>query len=292
MQMLHIASQLTYLAVAANFGSIFTVLICCAAMILFIRQFRLYEFEPTGTSVVQVKQPAQQQLLNKVNLPFSLEVGKLDSSDLSGNYHLTLYSTSYFPCLFVVCREMSLDLVKNLINEPWQNFLEFFRSEMKICPNLQIYAEEEIHELKPFSIKGALDCIPRTTYALVAFHIRTDAESMNDGDPTALITLIHIPDRYCNAPATTLCQYLKCNDGRVLNLKPLYSPEKSRITPNGDDSRQRHDNQGNINCVICWNFPATHVLLPCRHACLCVNCFKRVENCPVCRTRVMSYFLV
>jgi hypothetical protein len=81
------------------------------------------------------------------------------------------------------------------------------------------YAEEEIHELKPFSIKGALDCIPRTTYALVAFHIRTDAEYMNDGDPTALITLIHIPDRYCNAPATTLCQYLKCNDGRVLNLK-------------------------------------------------------------------------
>ena len=40
MEMLYIASQLTYLAVAANFGSIFTVLICFAAMILFIRQFR------------------------------------------------------------------------------------------------------------------------------------------------------------------------------------------------------------------------------------------------------------
>ena len=69
-------------------------------------------------------------------------------------------------------------------------------------------------------------------------------------------------------------------------FQPLYSPEKTRITPKEDLK------QSNTNCVICWNFPANHVLLPCRHACLCVNCFKRVENCPVCRTRVISFFIV
>ena len=75
-------------------------------------------------------------------------------------------------------------------------------------------------------------------------------------------------------------------------FQPLYSPEKTRITPKEDLKQSHLRNQGNTNCVICWNFPANHVLLPCRHACLCVNCFKRVENCPVCRTRVISFFIV
>lgn len=43
---------------------------------------RLHEFELAVTSVVEVKQPAQEQFLAKVNLPFSLEIGKFDSSGL------------------------------------------------------------------------------------------------------------------------------------------------------------------------------------------------------------------
>ena len=73
-------------------------------------------------------------------------------------------------------------------------------------------------------------------------------------------------------------------------FQPLYSPLDENRTL-GDD-QPRNFNQGNINCVICWNSPASHALLPCRHACLCSQCFKRIENCPVCRTRVISFFLV
>ncbi|KAI9551007.1 hypothetical protein GHT06_005693 [Daphnia sinensis] len=290
MHLLHMAFQLTYLAVSSNFGSIFTVFICCAAMILFIRQFRLHEFELAVTSVVEVKQLAAEQFLAKVNLPFSLEVGTLDSSGLDSQ-HLTLYSTSFFPCLFVVCREMSADKLKVLLNEPWQKFIEIFTTEEKLLSNIEIYAKEDIHLSKPFLIQSPISQWPRLTYAFVTFHIRTDVERIGDEEPAAIITIIHIPDRYCNAPATTLCQYLKFKGGRVLNLKPLYSQEKNYSTSE-DESSRRFLKEGNDNCIICWNLPPTHVLLPCRHACLCANCFKRVENCPICRSRVLSFFVM
>ena len=67
--------------------------------------------------------------------------------------------------------------------------------------------EEEAHELKHFVIQNTFNETPRSTYALVTFHVRTDDEQYyGDQDPAAIITLIHVPDRYCNAPATTLCQ--------------------------------------------------------------------------------------
>ncbi|KAK4003974.1 hypothetical protein OUZ56_005718 [Daphnia magna] len=251
---------------------------------------RLHEFELAATSVVEVKQPAQEQFLAKVNLPFSLEIGKFDSSGLD-SHHLTLYSTSYFPCLFVVCRQMSADKVKVLVNEPWQKFIEIFTTEEKILPNMQIYAKEDVHLSKPFLIQCPISQLPRLTYAFVTFHIRTDVECIRDEEPAAIITILHIPDRYCNAPATTLCQYLKFKGGRVLNLKPLYSQEKNESTDE-DDSMRRFLKEGNVSCIICWNLPTTHVLLPCRHACLCANCFKRVENCPICRSRVISFFVI
>ncbi len=73
--------------------------------------------------------------------------------------------------------------------------------------------------------------------------------------------------------------------------QPLYTPEENRKLAE-EQPMQKDFNLSNTNCVICWNSPASHVLLPCRHACLCGNCFKRIENCPVCRTRVLSFFLV
>lgn len=80
------------------------------------------------------------------------------------------------------------------------------------------YSEEGIHESKSFLAQNIFSDKPRSTYALVAVHVRTD-EECQDQDPAAIITLIHLPDRYCNAPATILTQYLKCKDDRVLNLK-------------------------------------------------------------------------
>lgn len=108
--MLFIASQLTYLAFVANFGTLITVVFVLGAMILFIRQFRyckkilfllyyvhtshtilitncrLYEFEPTASSLVLVKKPKVKKLLNKVEMPFSLNLGQAHTTSLGKIY--------------------------------------------------------------------------------------------------------------------------------------------------------------------------------------------------------------
>lgn len=108
--MLFIASQLTYLAFVANFGTLITVVFVLGAMILFIRQFRyckisyyssiiymffifllltnyrLYEFEPTASSIVLVKKPMAKKLLNKVEMPFSLNLGQAHTTSLGKIY--------------------------------------------------------------------------------------------------------------------------------------------------------------------------------------------------------------
>ena len=38
-----------------------------------------------------------------------------------------------------------------------------------------------------------------------------------------------------------------------------------------------------LDCKICFSFPANVILLPCRHCCCCVECYKQIEVCPMCR---------
>ncbi|KAJ1491065.1 hypothetical protein T484DRAFT_1934167 [Baffinella frigidus] len=50
------------------------------------------------------------------------------------------------------------------------------------------------------------------------------------------------------------------------------------------------DEEGNSEeCVICFCEPKDTTLLPCRHLCVCRECFARLENCPVCRSSFTAY---
>jgi len=49
------------------------------------------------------------------------------------------------------------------------------------------------------------------------------------------------------------------------------------------------DDDGNEDCVICLCEPKDTTLLPCRHLCVCSNCFSRLEQCPVCRAPFTAY---
>lgn len=62
----------------------------------------------------------------------------------------------------------------------------------------------------------------RVNYALVTYHLRID-EEYDSQEPVAVITVIHLPDDFCNSPAVTLSQFLKFQDNRLLNLKVNYS---------------------------------------------------------------------
>ncbi|KAL9657609.1 hypothetical protein ABK040_012688 [Willaertia magna] len=42
-------------------------------------------------------------------------------------------------------------------------------------------------------------------------------------------------------------------------------------------------------CIVCFTDPREIILLPCRHKCVCRECFKRIDKCPICRSNVRSF---
>lgn len=45
-------------------------------------------------------------------------------------------------------------------------------------------------------------------------------------------------------------------------------------------------------CVICLTDPKDTILLPCRHLCVCSECFRHVDKCPVCRSAFDNYIVL
>ncbi|CAN0478392.1 unnamed protein product, partial [Discosporangium mesarthrocarpum] len=50
--------------------------------------------------------------------------------------------------------------------------------------------------------------------------------------------------------------------------------------------------EGSTECVICLTDPKDTLLLPCRHLCVCRECFKHVDKCPVCRSTFDTYVVL
>ncbi len=43
------------------------------------------------------------------------------------------------------------------------------------------------------------------------------------------------------------------------------------------------------DCVVCMTNVKDTTLLPCRHLCVCSECFGHLDKCPVCRAEFDSY---
>ena len=52
----------------------------------------------------------------------------------------------------------------------------------------------------------------------------------------------------------------------------------SSILPKGSDGQGggEGDEDGDADCIVCMTEPKTTALLPCRHLCVCSDCFKQV----------------
>jgi hypothetical protein len=46
--------------------------------------------------------------------------------------------------------------------------------------------------------------------------------------------------------------------------------------------------QGEVECSVCMDGPASHLLLPCGHQCLCGDCVGLVSLCPICRASIQK----
>uniref|UniRef100_A0A2R5LB01 Putative e3 ubiquitin ligase n=1 Tax=Ornithodoros turicata TaxID=34597 RepID=A0A2R5LB01_9ACAR len=104
-----------------------------------------------------------------------------------------------------------------------------------------------------------------------------------DTDVVALFSSIHITDDVVTMKTSILEQYLKVASGRTCLLQQLYVSV--------DETTQSSDQCGAL-CVVCQVAPVTCALLPCRHACVCDSCFNALDICPMCRTRIVTFFNV
>jgi len=90
------------------------------------------------------------------------------------------------------------------------------------------------------------------------------------------VATLHVKSISTDPPTRYIIRISKLSDGRSLILQDIFTPS----TTISDDSA----------CAICLTERVTRVLLPCKHACICENCFNLIDKCPICKGRVISYF--
>ncbi|CAF1231818.1 unnamed protein product [Rotaria magnacalcarata] len=90
------------------------------------------------------------------------------------------------------------------------------------------------------------------------------------------VAALHVKSSMSDDPPTKFIMKLsKLASGQSLVLQDIFIPGAGI----SDDA-----------CAICLTERANHVLLPCKHACICQNCFSLIDKCPICQRTVLSYF--
>jgi hypothetical protein len=81
------------------------------------------------------------------------------------------------------------------------------------------------------------------------------------------------------------------NDSFCYNLNEIYGLEvqnPSKI-PSKSENSAVSGRSNDLDCIICLSVLREVLFLPCRHVCLCGNCFKNVAKCPICREKIVSH---
>ena len=136
-----------------------------------------------------------------------------------------------------------------------------------------------------------LGSVPRAVYPLVILitldecasgeSIKGEQQKDQPDDVVSLLSVVHIRDSICPASTNIISQLAKLRGGGVLCLQTLYTP--GITTPSDQD-------QPRSCCVICQDLPISRALLPCRHACVCGECYDLIDKCPLCRGFINSFF--
>lgn len=124
---------------------------------------------------------------------------------------------------------------------------------------------------------------PRDRYPLAIILLLNDREieeQLQNNDIVMMASIIHLKDSLVPLTTSVIGQYIKRKSGIVLNLQDLYiCSEQSNEDPMP-------------NCIICLENMITRAILPCRHACVCSNCFEQINTCPLCRSPIQNFIII
>lgn len=218
------------------------------------------------------------------------------------------------------------DIITSLQDLKW---LHSHAMTLKYCGILEKGVNKQIHITTPDCVtEDKLGQSPRDKYPLVVITTGSEDPVNTDHSVVAMFTVIHLKDNICKLNTQIVSQYLKTKDEEIRHLQPLFvtsSPESSQRASNSDGrhSRTRSDSEtvyddGNVSshnapttgsrrnssdrsdisdnyedCIVCQSLSITYALLPCRHACVCHVCLKKIgDRCPMCRGGIEMYFKV
>lgn len=295
------------LMTAAEISNLFSavgVVICFVCMVVFIMRVQGDVF---GTSVVHVAQPPIARVTyQKVAVPFSVGLHKAQDASFSDVQIKVCSQVNYALRSFWGVPSERLHM---LLAGPWTGFFLHLMEEPSVGAEVvdEILREDVTESaesvkhisLAPDAPKLSLGPSPRRNYPLVVCVTRCDSsQETDDSRVGALITIIHIKDRECQVPTCILHQYLKQYSGQLTKLEALYtqstttSTRESTMPEDNTEEDEEEDIPLEEACVVCQSKRTTRALLPCRHVCVCDSCCSRLDNCPMCRTRILAYFLV
>ncbi|XP_053212381.1 cell growth regulator with RING finger domain protein 1-like [Panonychus citri] len=97
-----------------------------------------------------------------------------------------------------------------------------------------------------------------------------------------LTSILHIRDDICPMDSNIITQLTKLRYGNVYNLQSLFTP----------GATVDETSKSVTVCVICQDATISRALLPCRHACICCECYGLIDKCPLCRSYIRSFFFI
>ncbi|XP_064623172.1 cell growth regulator with RING finger domain protein 1-like [Lineus longissimus] len=277
----------------SNFYSIVLILICFCGMVIFIVRLngdhfanRFYQPQSQPVAVPMTRMVG-------VNNPFILTLDVPLSSSLNDGVHCTLNCNQQSE--LYTYWGLDLNSVHIKIRRHWQIILSEIKdrtmfSSQQCCvqDEPRVFEPGETHttHLMCDSItEEELGQPPRLKYPLVVILVPCDTPSQEDPNVVAMVTIFHLKDSICTGTSHIVYQFVISNTGQVCPLQQLYVNQPEASSQAEDDQQER-------DCVVCQNARASRALLPCRHACICGSCFKKVDKCPMCRGNIDSFFFL
>nr|ACO11387.1 Cell growth regulator with RING finger domain protein 1 [Caligus rogercresseyi] len=273
------SSYMVWAAEISTGVSVMTVLVMASLTVLFLTKCLRQDLMPqSGTALTRVDYNPPMNLMHELSIPLSLSLlshnqnrlkFKLDIFAPFEEFEVGLYwripiNTFHHvlraPKNWVLRTFKDTSTRTNLFGEDgFKGFRDSFEPQESVGEDKVLRVPSE--EVQTW----AQEPLPRNHYPLVIVLCVSEL---------VLFHVVHIQDEALRFPSRILNHYIKFDDGRSAELRPLFTQDSGE-------------------CVVCQEKPVSRAFLPCRHACSCSDCFQRIKNkCPMCRTFIHSFFLV
>ncbi|KAK0043484.1 hypothetical protein Bpfe_027047 [Biomphalaria pfeifferi] len=319
---------LLWLASYSNLTSIIVIVLCFFAMTIFIG-FVSISWDQSGRTSIATG--VAQRNMVKVCNPFVLHLAQTNTQ-LKDGLHMKLSSLCPSKIFIIWGAKINPfhDLILktgrhicSVLESGDYLALEALHADQVSFPEA---GEHNLSLPSPATVSSqTLGDMPRVRYPVSVFTLIKNEQiitSLPDEDNSilGLVSIIHLQDDIVTQNSHIIRQFVKTTGVQLYSLQPLYLSigsevshvNKSEATSTTlDDFSQENildtgtiksgsDSEGSdieekhrvSECVVCQSRQAKCALLPCRHACVCLGCFRLLDRCPMCRGDIDSYFLL